>query len=335
MTSVIPKKVDSEPQPTKNGFTPGEFHKVHVLRRVTIESVWGLLEHCPVLTLNKSEMLLEKGQTNQTMYIVLSGKLSVHLDTADREPVAFLDKGQTVGEISVIDDSPGTAFVRAAEKTRLLSIDEETFWRLVEASHEFATNLLLILAQRLRANNSKIVEGVQRRIRLEREASVDALTGLRNRRWLEVNLDRLAQRHRCGGTSFTVIMLDVDHFKRVNDTYGHAAGDRVLSTVSQTILNSLRPTDLASRYGGEEFVVILPGTALDDGMIVAQRLRQQVGGQEVDCRDGRVLPPVTISLGVAMLGDNESGKELLARADGALYRAKQNGRNRVERDGDD
>lgn len=307
-----------------------EFSKLHILRRVSLESVWGLLEHCPVEVLAQGASLLEKGQSNQTMYLVLSGQLSVHLDKRDSEPVAFLDVGQTVGEISVIDDSPATAYVNAAQTARLLAIDEDTFWRMVEVSHEFATNLLLMLAGRLRANNSKIVEGVHMRLQLEHEATVDALTGLRNRRWLDANLQRLASRHKFSNRPFTVVMLDVDHFKHFNDTYGHGAGDRVLAAVAKVVSSKLRPTDLAARYGGEEFVVMLPETPLEGGVIASNRIREAVEQADVVCADGRTLPPVTISLGVAQLQPDEEGDAALARADDALYRAKKNGRNRVE-----
>ena len=307
-----------------------EFSKIHILRRVSLESVWGLLEHCPVEIVSSGATLIEKGQSNQSMYLVLDGRLSVHLDKPESEPIAFLEKGQTVGEISVIDDSTATAYVRAAVDTRLLKVDEDTFWRLVEVSHEFATNLLLMLATRLRANNSQIVEGVQKRMQLEHEASVDGLTGLRNRGWLDKNLDRMARRHKFGDHPFTVVMLDVDHFKRFNDDFGHAAGDSVLKAVAQTVMKKLRPTDMAARFGGEEFVVILPDTPLDGGLIAAGRLRQAVAETTVDCLDGRVLPAVTVSLGVALLSHDENGNEVLARADAALYKAKKNGRNRVE-----
>ncbi len=118
-----------------------DFAKLHILRRVSAEAAWGVLEQCPIRTLDAGEILLEKGQTNQTMYLVLDGTLSVHLETADSEPMAMLDRGETVGEISVLDDSTVTAWVRAVEPARLMVLDEENFWRLVEASHEFATNL--------------------------------------------------------------------------------------------------------------------------------------------------------------------------------------------------
>jgi len=322
-------KQPSEASP-KERLDPQELETLHILRRASIESIWGLFEQCPIHLLNEGEILLSKGQSNQTMFMILSGRLRVHLDNTDSEPLAYLESGQTVGEISVIDDSPATAYVVAACRTRLLAVNEETFWRAVAASHEFATNLLLLLVQRMRESNTTIAEGARVRRQLEIDSTVDALTGLYNRRWLEENAPRLIARFNRSPEDLSVIMLDVDHFKRFNDKYGHAAGDQVLSTVGRVLKSRLRPTDLAARYGGEEFVVLLPGTPLSGATIAAERLRQAVAKTEIHTADGRVLPTVTISLGVAELAREEPTSDIIARADTALYAAKHNGRNRVE-----
>jgi diguanylate cyclase (GGDEF)-like protein len=309
---------------------PKEIETLHVLRRASIESIRGLFEHCPIYLLNDGEILLSKGQSNQTMYMILSGRLRVHLDNTDSEPLAYLESGQTVGEISVIDDSPATAHVVAACRTRLLAVNEETFWRAVAASHEFATNLLLLLAQRMRDSNTTIAEGARVRRQLEIDSTVDALTGLYNRRWLEENAPRLVARFHRSSEGLSVIMLDVDHFKSFNDTYGHAAGDQVLSTVGRVLKCKLRPTDLAARYGGEEFIVLLPATSLSGAIVAAERLRKAVAETEIRTADGRDLPTITISLGVTELAREEPTAEFIAKADSALYVAKHKGRNRVE-----
>jgi diguanylate cyclase (GGDEF)-like protein len=307
-----------------------EFARLGIFRHVTIESVWGLLEHCTIVQLEEGTALLNKGEVNHTLYIVVDGRLSVHLDGADKDPVAFLEVGQTVGELSIIDETPASAYVCAFTPARLLAIDQSIFWRMVEASHEFSVNMLFLLAVRLRENNSRIVEGSHRRRELEHDATVDALTGLHNRRWLDQNLARLAGRHRFSRKPFCVVMLDVDHFKTFNDTWGHPAGDRVLATVGRVISGRMRPTDLAARYGGEEFCIMLPETPLSGGVIAANRLREKIAETVIIYGANDSLPRVTVSLGVACLEENEETNALLARADQALYRAKGKGRNRVE-----
>ncbi|MDD5305961.1 MAG: GGDEF domain-containing protein [Deltaproteobacteria bacterium] len=307
-----------------------ELSHLHILRRVGLESVLGMLEDCKILSLAKGETLLSRGQSNQTMYLVLSGRLSVSLDEPGGDPVAFLEAGRCVGEISVLDDSPASAHVLAAEPSRLLAVDEETVWRLIGASHEFATNLLIELAQRMRANNNAISENVRLKRRFERDATIDGLTGLHNRRRLGEYLPRLVERSQRAGMPLSVLMMDVDHFKRFNDTYGHPAGDRVLEVVSQVILARIRPTDLGARYGGEEFVIVLPETPLAGARIAAERLRLAICATAIESHDGRALPPVSVSIGVAELSPEEKEDGLVARADAALYRAKRSGRNRVE-----
>jgi diguanylate cyclase (GGDEF)-like protein len=158
---------------------------------------------------------------------------------------------------------------------------------------------------------------------VEHRAARDPLTGLANRRSLDDSLDRELSRARREGASLSLVLLDVDHFKAINDGHGHQVGDEVLAIVARTLAETVRDMDLVARYGGEEFVVLLPGTALDDAMGTAERLRTAVARQQAPA-------PVTVSAGVATFPDQApSGAELLVLADRALYEAKRAGRNRV------
>ena len=161
------------------------------------------------------------------------------------------------------------------------------------------------------------------------EARTDTLTGLKNRRSFNEELDRLftqRQRQRQGVT-FSLIMVDVDHFKKFNDTYGHLAGDLVLRSVAQALTSTLREMDLVCRYGGEEFAIICPGSRLEEAMIAAERVRVAVAGKLVSLKEGNVQ--VTASLGVSEVIPSEIADGLVQRADEALYSAKHAGRNRV------
>lgn len=167
---------------------------------------------------------------------------------------------------------------------------------------------------------------------LSRLAATDPLTGLPNRRFFQqagnIELDRV---QRFGGSA-SVIILDVDHFKSVNDTYGHALGDEVLRSLAQICQGRLRQTDVLARLGGEEFVVLLPGTNEDGALCVAGHLRDAVS--EMFVRDGRHLIKVTASFGVAELRQTDIGVDgAIARADAALYSAKKDGRNCVKSSG--
>jgi diguanylate cyclase (GGDEF)-like protein len=308
---------------------PSELYGLLALRGVSLDSVEELLESCELRRLAPGDVLLSLGQPNDTMYMILSGELSIHLEGPTSEAVATLGTGETVGELSVIDQSPASAYVVAAEPTRLLAIDEPRFWNLVNASHDFAINLLLSLAKRLRANNSTVSTNIKLQREYKRNAMIDGLTGLYNRRWIDEALPRFVQRYGRGGQPLTVLMIDVDHFKTFNDTYGHAMGDQVLIKVGHALRASLRPTDHVARYGGEEFLVILPDTTEASAHIVADRLRTAVHDIALAHADGTAIPRVTISLGGSRLRAGDSMKALLGHADEAMYASKAGGRDRV------
>lgn len=164
---------------------------------------------------------------------------------------------------------------------------------------------------------------------LERLATTDGLTGLVNRRSLFDHLEQEVYRTQRYGTALSVVMFDIDHFKRINDNWGHAAGDWVLRKIARETHQLLRKTDKAGRYGGEEFVVLLPEADLREALLLAHRLSQRISDTVITPEHGTPIS-VTVSVGVATLAPNESGEALIYRADQALYRAKQEGRNRVE-----
>lgn len=164
--------------------------------------------------------------------------------------------------------------------------------------------------------------------RLEHLSHHDALTGLLNRRAIEYLLDREAQRLHRFGEPFTVLMVDIDHFKRINDRLGHAAGDAVLCAVSQALQAQAREVDRVARFGGEEFCVLLPHTLHEGALLAAERLRHAISQINIPWADETIT--VTISTGLATANDSlEALASLLRRADDALYQAKAEGRNKV------
>ena len=156
----------------------------------------------------------------------------------------------------------------------------------------------------------------------------DGLTGVYNRRFLEMKLDEEFNRNKRYGGTFSVIMFDIDHFKKVNDNYGHQCGDFILKSVSSRITSAIRNVDFLARYGGEEFCCILPETGIDSATMVADRFRQAIESQEHQY-DGTEIR-ITISLGVVTFTpDIETREDLVKRVDDALYKAKREGRNKV------
>lgn len=159
------------------------------------------------------------------------------------------------------------------------------------------------------------------------EARTDMLTGLKNRRAFDEELRRqFAQRQR-QGVHFSLIMMDIDHFKAFNDVHGHLSGDLALRTVAQVLSSTLREMDIVCRYGGDEFAIICPGSKLQEAAVAAERVRQAVAAHAVSLKKGDTL--VTVSLGVAEVINPEIPEGLIQRVDDALYSAKHSGRNDV------
>jgi two-component system cell cycle response regulator len=185
--------------------------------------------------------------------------------------------------------------------------------------------------QELRARIERTLRLTRRQSHLRALAQTDVLTGLANLRAFRGRLDDEVRRARRYGTSLTCIMADMDHLKPVNDAFGHAAGDRAIASVADVLRSQLRATDMGARYGGDEFVLLLPHTSSGDGRILAERLCQRLATADLSVGDRKVS--LRTSFGVAELGPEaglDDGADLLRHADEALYAAKRSGRGRVE-----
>jgi two-component system cell cycle response regulator len=163
-------------------------------------------------------------------------------------------------------------------------------------------------------------------------AITDGLTGLYNRRYMESHLATLVEQAAGRGKPLTLLVLDIDYFKAINDTHGHDAGDDVLREFAVRVKKSIRGIDLACRYGGEEFVIVMPETDMAVAALVAERIRRRIAGEPFPIEQGSKAIDVTLSIGLSALGSHDTAATVLKRADQALYRAKRDGRNRVVAD---
>jgi len=293
------------------------------------DDVQDLLRRCDRCDLEPGELLLSPGKKNENVYVVLSGELNVHVGATDSPVLATMEAGACVGEMSIIEDRDPSAYVVASEPTHLLVIHKVVLWDLVDASHEFAKNLLVVLSERVRAHNHFIAESIGDWRRFKKHATTDALTGLGNRHAMEDLFPREVKRCLQNNAPVSLIMIDVDSFKRFNDLFGHVAGDRALSAVAKILGAQFRPRDLLVRYGGDEFAVLLPGSTGEEATQIAERVRQAVSGDTESSADSMIKVPIRISMGVAELECQGSFESLLKAADAALYRAKRAGRDAV------
>jgi diguanylate cyclase len=262
-------------------------------------------------------------------------------------PVRFSERvdevgGKIIGEIdqvmSMIDVAIGSASdygesLAGAAEHMVHDIDRDQLRLIVETLVRSTQEVEVtnqVLQKRLVDSREEIRE-LQENLEVVRtESLTDPLTTLSNRKYLEDAITHLIGDAQAKGTPLSVILTDIDHFKKFNDTYGHLTGDQVLRLVAVTLKQNLKGRDVAARYGGEEFAVLLPRTILADGVTLAEHIRRAVMSKELIRRStGETLGRVTISLGVAAWRKGDTMASLLERADSCLYAAKDAGRNRV------
>jgi two-component system cell cycle response regulator len=233
--------------------------------------------------------------------------------------------------------------VRSLDRTRNLPIlaitEPDNSARMVRGLEIGVNDFLLrpidkneLLARaRTQVRKRRYTERLRDNVQMSIEMAItDALTGLFNRRYMESHLGTLVEQASARGKPLAALVIDIDYFKSINDTHGHDAGDDVLRDFALRIKRSIRGIDLACRYGGEEFVVVMPETDMAVAAMVAERLRRRIAAEQFAIAQGSRTIPVTISIGIAGLrGKEDTAAAVLKRADQALYRAKRDGRNRV------
>lgn len=297
---------------------------IALFRGIDAEAIADLLPQCGRIDVREGHVLLSPQRENQCVYVVLSGRLSVHLGSIEAPKIADLGPGQCAGEMSLIEDKDPSAFVVATEDCHLMVISHTILWRLVDRSHTFCKNLLVVLSERVRSDNEYIASSLGILRQVERTAHTDPLTGLGNRLWMRTMFEREVTRALHANKDLALMMIDVDNFKTFNDQFGHIAGDRVLVAVAEALREYLRPTDLVARFGGDEFAVLLPDLTLKQARQAAERIRQHIG---------TLAPPslsaITVSIGLAGRSASDDVASLIQRADAAMYDAKEAGRNRV------
>ncbi|MCR5875445.1 PleD family two-component system response regulator [Phenylobacterium sp. J426] len=235
------------------------------------------------------------------------------------------------------------AHVRSDETTRglpiLAVVDPDERQRIVKALEIGVNDILarpidpgeLAARARTQIRRKRYTDYLRTNLDHSLELAVtDQLTGLHNRRYMQGQLEALMLRAGVGGEPVATLVIDIDHFKRINDSFGHDVGDEVLREFAVRLASNVRAVDLPVRHGGEEFVVVMPDTSLDDARRIAERIRLHVAGSPFRVMGGDELLSVTISIGVAAsFGPEDSAQALLKRADEAVYEAKSRGRNRV------
>jgi diguanylate cyclase (GGDEF)-like protein len=306
-------------------------HSLDLFKGVYPDDIHELLQRCDRRDIVGGELLLSPAEKNEHVFVVLSGSLNVHVGAPETPIIATMESGACVGEMSIIEDRDPSAYVIGAVDTHLLVIHQSVLWDMVDASHEFAKNLLVVLSERVRSHNRVIADNYGELQKFERHATTDALTSLANRHAMGETFPREIARCVEKEKPVAMMMIDVDNFKQFNDMFGHIAGDRALSAVSKILRTQFRPRDLLVRYGGDEFAVLLPDVTTEQAIEIGERVRLAVSGTTGDGSDSLIQIPLKISMGVADMQPQGTLETLIRDADKALYRAKNAGRDTVSK----
>lgn len=299
--------------------------RMQLFQNVDLDSIEGYLENCHYRSLSPGEVLLSPDEPNSHTYLLTSGRLLVRLSSPGNPPLVALEPGECVGEMSILEGRNPSAYVIASTNSTVLSIGDDVLWDLTRVSHAVASNLLHVLARRVRFANDLIADNKQALPPALPATDNDTVTGLYNRRWLETMFARALARCERSRQPAALMLVDIDRLREINEQYGQHTGDQVLHAVAEALTLCTRPGDLITRSGGDEFAALFPAHTIEAPRIVAGRLLQTL-------RDSvRAIGPrgessaVTVSVGIAQTGTVHELETLLENGEAALARAKNRG----------
>lgn len=296
--------------------------------------------------LDRGETLFRRGDPGDSMYVILSGRVQLIFPSEIQPKV--LGPGDFFGELALV--SPAhvrTASAVGLDQGELRMFDQDAVDTLLKTKPRLLVSLLKWISSYLLTSEQSLTRGLQeknrelehtldhlQRTRAERDrqeelARTDELTRLLNRRFMDLELERLAAVELPEGDRLAVLLVDLDDFKTINDSHGHPCGDAVLRAVAGILRTSVRPEDLPCRIGGDEFAVVFPSVGPDLARARSEEIRRRIVQTPLDLRGVSKQVRVSASLGGAFLEEGESTAELFARADRALYESKSRGKNRL------
>jgi diguanylate cyclase (GGDEF)-like protein len=310
--------------------------KVGIFSLLNREEIARLSEHLHVTSLDPGQILFHEGDEGDNLYIIADGRMSVCIrlpDGSDHE-IAQCGSGDFFGEMSIFDDAPRSATCRALVKSSLRSLSKADFFDIITDHPQIALKLMYrmlnVTTQRLRNTSEFVTDMVLWGENARKRAVTDELTGVYNRRFLDDSLETYAAEVAENGT-LSLMMVDLDFFRKINEEHGQERGDRAIRQVAGILKATLRPADIIARYGGDEFVIVLPDTGPEDAMQIARSVCAEVSRREIPQEADIVTQRSTVSIGVAAIHRHATdAKTLCKAADCALYKAKEGGRNRVE-----
>jgi diguanylate cyclase (GGDEF)-like protein len=282
------------------------------------------------------EIVVQENTAGDAIHLICSGHMAV-VKGDFRTPtiLGFRGAGDIIGEMALLENGPRSASVIALTPIRLLSLSSDKFNQFLNENPAMGLNIMRVLSARLRQageersqQKTSEKELSHQMVELREQAIRDPLTGLFNRRYLQETLEREFSRARRENLAISILIMDIDHFKQINDTFGHQAGDYILQKFGKLLQECVRLEDIVCRYGGDEFVVVMPNANVAAACERAEQIRITFHAQCISFEDHELH--ATLSLGTAAYPKHgSSAEEVLSNADQALYQAKQAGRNQT------
>lgn len=282
------------------------------------------------------EVIIREHEPGDHFYMIRSGQtVVIKGDFQNPTILGFRSIGEAIGEMALLENLPRSATVIALDVVSLWAFSRQAFYQFLRENPAFSINLMNMLSGRIRKSEEERMRGYAREKQqvvaletLNRQATHDPLTGLFNRRYLDQILYGEIAHARQSNSLVGILMADVDHFKQINDQYGHKAGDLILQKLGELMKNCVRTADIVCRYGGEEFVIVMPGVSERTVDECAEEIRSRFAALRISIDNQEIRS--TISLGAAIYPLHGSDvDEVFINADRAMYQAKQRGRNQV------
>jgi diguanylate cyclase (GGDEF)-like protein len=298
-----------------------------------IDSIGPLFRSCRV---GAGEVLFREGDEGSEMFIVQSGAVATSIrlpDGTDRQ-IAMFHEGNFFGEMSIFEKAARSATCTGAEESVLVCLHENDVYRMIREFPGIATKIMFrmlnITAQRLRDTGEFLSDMVHWGEAARRRAITDELTGAYNRRFLDEAMPGHLDRARIARNPLSIVMVDLDYFRDINENYGHETGDRCIVEVVRVFNRVLRESDILARFGGDEFTILMPEVPSGSALETAERAREQVARLDFLQQFEGAVKGITLSMGIASYPeDGDNAAALKQAADRALYRAKESGRNRA------
>ncbi len=318
--------------------TEAAIPKVGIFTLLSPGEIGRLREHLSPVELGAGETLFREGDPGNELFILGEGAVavSIRLPDGSEHEIAKFAPGDFFGEMSIFDNAPRSATCRALQRSLLYSLSKESFTQLRTHHARVALTLmyrmLAVTTQRLRSTSGFVADMVHWGENARRRAITDELTGVYNRRFLDDSLAGYVAEAGEKGCPLALVMADLDNFREINEVYGHEKADEAIKGAVGVFRSCLRPSDIVARYGGDEFVILLPAADAVAACDIASAVCRRVAGLEVLTGQSGALRRVTVSMGVAAFPEHAADPQALkAAADAALYKAKEEGRNRVSR----